>query len=229
MSESSSELHRSELVKRIPTQYNHIVHMFLTFGMCIMVITVASVNIIALQHTWTWPIFFTTVITTAVYANIFEFYLHRDLFHNHKLKGILSEFFKRHSTHHQMFHEAPDSEPSDSRSKMIIRSKDEIYNVLMPWWSILLFFFVASGGSLLIAKVTGSATIGWISLLSQGLYVCLYEGMHLSYHLSTKNRAMLWLSRHHFIHHHRNKQQYNMNITWRLWDRVTGTLYRDPK
>lgn len=201
----------------------------MTFGMCILVITIALVNIVTLRESWDWWTFFFTALCTAIYANIFEFYLHRDLFHNHKLKGILSEFFKRHSTHHQMFYEAPTTESVDSRSKMVIRSKDEIYNVLMPWWSILLFFVVASSGSALIALISNSEVIGWISLLSQGLYVCSYEGLHLSYHLSTENRILLWLSRHHFTHHHRNKQKYNMNITWRLWDRVTGTLYREQK
>jgi hypothetical protein len=229
MSESSSELYRDELVKKIPVHYHHAVHMFLTFGMCILVMSVALFNIVESRHLWTWGTFFATVLGTAVYANIIEFYLHRDLFHNKDLTGIWEEFFIRHTTHHQMFHEAPDSEPPDSRTKMVIRSKREIFNVLMPWWSILLFFFVASSGSLVIAMLTGSEMVGWISLFSQGLYVCSYEGLHLSYHLSTKNRALLWLSRHHFIHHHRRKQQYNMNITWRLWDRVTGTLYREPK
>jgi hypothetical protein len=229
MSEQSSEQHRSELVKKIPAGYSYVFHMFMTFGMCVSIITYALVNIVESQEPWTWWVFLNTFGVTAVYANMFEFHLHRDLFHNNKLTGILSEFFTRHNTHHQMFYEAPDTEPPDSRSKMIIRSKDEIYNVLMPWWSILLFFFVASGGSLLIAKVTGSAIIGWISLFSQGLYVCLYEGLHLSYHLSKKNRVFLWLSRRHFTHHHRSKQQYNMNITWSLWDRIKGTLYQEQK
>ncbi len=203
--------------------------MCLTFGMCLLVITVALVNIIEYPHPWTWWTFFVTVIATGLYANIFEYHLHLDLFHNNKLKGIWGEFFLRHNTHHQMFHEAPDSEPTDSRTKMVIRSNDEIFNVLMPWWAILLFFIVACSGSLLIAKVTGSVFIGWTSLMSQGLYVGLYEGMHLGYHLSSQNRVMLWLSRHHFIHHNRSLQQWNLNITARFWDRVRGTLYRAPK
>jgi sterol desaturase/sphingolipid hydroxylase (fatty acid hydroxylase superfamily) len=64
------------------------------------------------------------------------------------------------------------------------------------------------------------------------LYVVSYEWLHLAYHLPAdsfigRRWLIARLRRHHALHHDpRLMQKWNFNVTFPIWDRVRGTVYR---
>jgi hypothetical protein len=198
---------RARLHAAIPATYSPWLHLAGTTGVGIAAIVLAASYMHAPR-----PIELLTVPITFVLANLFEWRAHKDLLH-HRTPGF-TVLYDRHTPEHHMVFGYDD---------MAVRDWKELRLVLIPAFGVMGIVVATAPLALLVAKLFG-ATVGWLFLLTNALYVVGYELSHLSYHLpedSLIGRLALVrvLREQHRRHHHpRLMQKWNFNVTIPLGD-----------
>ena len=153
-------------------------------------------------------------ILALVYANLFEYVMHRWLMH--RLPG----FVKRdHMLHHSVFR--------GDRHYRVLRSEDREF-ILFEWWQAP----VIIGGHLPalwgIGILIGWPVI-WPSALALAAYFAAYEYLHWCMHnpvgrMVERTAFFRYLNRNHKLHHGRPRT--NFNVVCPLADFLFGTLRR---
>ena len=149
-----------------------------------------------------------------VYANLFEYALHRWLMHR------LHSFVKReHMLHHGIFR--------GDHCYHVSRAEDRQF-ILFEWWQGPLTI----GSHLPVFWATGAATgrpVWWLGLLALGVYYAAYEYLHWCMHnpcnrLVERTALFRYLDRNHQIHH--SQLRANFNVVAPFSDLVFRTLRR---
>jgi len=159
-----------------------------------------------------------------ILANGFEWRAHREILH--RKKRPFEALYRKHTPeHHVVFVEGD----------MAIRDWRELRLVLIPALGILGIVVSLAPFAALMGWVL-TPNIGWLVLLTGGLYMVGYELSHLSYHLAPESLVgriplVRVLRRHHARHHDpRLMQRWNFNVTIPLFDWLCGTIAsRDGK
>ncbi|MDY7231448.1 sterol desaturase family protein [Hyalangium rubrum] len=169
------------------------------------------------------PLEWLMVPATFLVANTAEYFGHRGPMH-HRRRG-LGLVYRRHTQQHHHFF---------TEEAMAYESSHDFRMVLFP--PVLLLFFLGGIatplGALLFAL--GTPNLGWLFVATAMGYFLTYEWLHFCYHLPAGHPVarlpvMGKLRRHHEVHHDLRKMgRYHFNITFPLWDRLMGTMWRSP-
>jgi hypothetical protein len=205
---------RDEFMKDVPARYRGQVHFALTnvFSIGILWLALRGVS----RPTWLdlgfAPIAF-------VFANYFEWRLHRGPLHHRTRASIL---YERHTLiHHAAFHD----------DAMAVRNLRELRFVLFPLPALF-------GAALIDLPLLFA--IGWLVSPNAGRiffsvafgYYLLYEWCHLAYHMPEtswlgRNALTRWLRAAHTRHHDPRRMLHkNFNVTFPLFDVIMRTFER---
>ena len=153
-------------------------------------------------------------ILALVYANLFEYVMHRWLMH--RLRG----FVKRdHMLHHSVFR--------GDEHYQVLRSEDRDF-ILFEWWQAPVII-----GSHMPALWGIGLLIGWPvmwpSALALAAYFAAYEYLHWCMHnpigrLVERTALFRYLDANHKLHH--GRPRINFNVVCPLADLLFGTLRR---
>lgn len=152
---------------------------------------------------------------TYVFANAFEWRVHRDLLH--KRSRLIPLLYERHTLmHHRVFLE----------HDMEIRGLRELGLVLIPPEAEVGVVLAALGPAA-VAYAIGGEDAGRLCLATAIAYALSYEWLHLLFHLPATGplgAVIARLRRHHARHHDPAHMAENLNVTVPLWDLVRGTV-----
>jgi len=163
-----------------------------------------------------------TVPLTFLYCNLAEYLGHRGPMHNKT--RFLAGIFQRHTVEHHAFF---------TDEAICFDTPRDYRAVLFPPILLVFFFgfFAVPVGAILYFSI--SANVCFLFVVTAILYYLNYELFHFSYHVDPQS----WLGRlplirrlrsNHIRHHDKALMtRYNFNITYPIFDRVFGTLYRD--
>jgi hypothetical protein len=203
---------RDAFLARVPKWYRGELHFGATNLFCIAILWLALQGVSRLA--W-WE--FATIPIAFLYANYFEWRLHKGPLHHRTRFSIL---YDRHTLQHHA---------SFQHDSMAIRDMRELRMVLFP----LPALFVAALLDLPLLVVVGrlvSPNAGRIFFGVAFGYYLLYEWCHLSYHMPESswlggNPLTRWLRTTHTRHHDpRRMLRKNFNVTFPIFDALMGTL-----
>lgn len=206
---------REELLERIPPGYSPAFHLAFpsVVGIGTAVAAVFFLRDVRAVELLVVPFVF-------LLSNMTEWRAHRDLLH--RRTWPLEVLYDRHTPEHHRVYTTDD---------MAIRDVREFRLVLIPAYGILAVAVAAAPGPVVLALLgLRNAALLWIATAM--LYVVAYEWMHLAYHLPESSfvgrmRVVARFRRHHAIHHDpRLMQKWNFNVTFPIWDRVRGTIWK---
>jgi sterol desaturase/sphingolipid hydroxylase (fatty acid hydroxylase superfamily) len=206
---------RARLRAAIPPRYSPVLHLAFpsVVGIGCAVAALALLRDLRPIELLALPVVF-------LFSNAVEWRAHRDLLHARRWP--LEVLYDRHTPeHHRVF----------VTEDMAIRDRRELRLVLIPAYGILTVALAAAPLPLVAAAV-GLRNVGLLALAVTMLYVVSYEWLHLAYHLPAdsfigRRRLIAHLRHHHAVHHDpRLMQRWNFNVTFPIWDRVRGTVYR---
>jgi hypothetical protein len=205
---------RDELMRDVPASYRGEIHFAITNALAIGILWLAVRGV---SHpTWKDLIFAPAAF---VFANYFEWRIHRGPLHHRTRAAIL---YERHTLlHHAAFHE----------DAMAVRNLRELFLVLFPWPAVLAAALID------LPLLLG---IGWLVSPNAGRifftvafgYYLLYEWCHLAYHMPEtswlgRNALTRWLRTTHTRHHDPRRMLHkNFNVTFPIFDALMGTLDR---
>lgn len=214
--ETSVEDFRAATLAALPRWYSPLRHIACTVGIGAVALTVA---LLMLKDVRSWQ--YLAVPGTIVFANFFEWWAHKHVLHRKRL--LFAVLYEKHTPfHHRLYR----------RESMAIRHWRELAFVLMPAAGVLGIVIMASPIAIAVGSLFGS-NVGWLTMLTQALYMVMYELTHLSYHLPAGHVIrrlwiIRWLATHHARHHDPElMQRWNFNVTLPLADWILGT--RAPK
>jgi hypothetical protein len=207
---------RQRALAEIPWWYNPYAHLAATTGIGLAVLVVSG---IALMRTPTIRLGDLLVVpTVAVFANYFEWRVHKDVLH--RRFWPFEVIYDKHTPMHHVVYVEED---------MALRSVQEFRLVLIPAAGVLGIVLAAAPAAALVARVW-SAPAGWLFLLTASSFMVTYEVLHLCYHAPKdgfigRRRIIQRLRAHHARHHDpRAMQKYNFNVTLPLFDWLLGTI-----
>lgn len=204
---------RAQALAALPARYNPSLHLASTCGVALTLLGLG----VFFVHAPRWYEL-AVVPAVIVFANFFEWFVHKNLLHKRK-PWPLAELFDRHTPGHHAFYVEDD---------MQIDSVREFHFVLIPAVGVLGAVLTTVPLAVLLGVLL-SANAGWLVLITVGLYMVGYELSHLSYHLPESSwiGRRTWvgiLRRHHAKHHDpRVMQKANFNVTLPLFDWILGT------
>ncbi len=212
--DSPRERRRREIVARVPPRYSPAFHLTAPSLVILSVMALALSRIHGLR-----PAELAAVPATLIVAFAFEWRAHR-LFLHRRVPLAGSLYVAHELMHHVVF----------THDDMALRSRRELWLVLMPAYAaVLIFLFdlpLALGLSLLVTP-----NVACVFVATSMLFFFAYEWLHLAYHLPPggrvgKNPLIARLRRLHQLHHDpRLMKRYNFNITFPVFDWVHGTRW----
>jgi hypothetical protein len=204
---------RNRLIGEIPQHYSPWLHLGATVGIGLGLLLVGALEIHRLR-----AVELLVVPAVFILANGFEWRAHRELLH--RKKRPFEVLYRKHTPeHHVVFVEGD----------MAIRDWRELHLVLIPALGVLGIVVSLAPFAALMGWVL-TPNIGWLVLLTGGLYMVGYELSHLSYHLDPESLVgrfpLVRVLRHHHARHHdpRLMQKWNFNVTIPLFDWICGTI-----
>lgn len=215
--EASRQAFRQLLLRSVPRWYRPWAHLTGTAGVGAAALCLALFNVsgVATSELATVPV-------VLVLANLFEWYVHKNLMH--RRRRLTRVLYDRHTPeHHRVFR----------HDDMAIRTSRELRLVLIPAMGVLGIVLLTVPAALL-AGWSISPNVGWLVLSSSAFCVVGYELTHLCYHLPEDSLIyrvglIRTLREHHARHHDpRLMQDSNFNVTVPLADVLFGTLARSP-
>ncbi|HLM72039.1 MAG TPA: sterol desaturase family protein [Polyangiaceae bacterium] len=214
VSEQASERRRAAIVGAIPGWYNPAIHLAIptVFGLCLMI--GAALRI----HELRWLELLTIPIT--LFASFgFEWRAHKYVLH--KRRPLLGLLYERHELmHHVIF----------TYDRMAMRSKRELWLILMPAYAIVLVFAMVLPLALLLAHFLGENTALLMIITSMAFFLS-YEWLHMAYHMPEDSRigrmsVIRRLREQHRRHHEpRLMKRWNFNVTFPVFDGILGTAW----
>lgn len=207
---------RAEEVAAIPRWYNPWGHLACTTGTGLVVLLVAVFSLENIR-----PVEWLTVPLVFLFANAFEWHVHRNVLHRRFRPATL--LYEKHTPLHHGIYTEHDME---------MLSTQEFRLVLIPAFGVLGIVVVTAPLAIALGWLLSPNT-GWLFLVTASLYMVTYELLHLTYHLprnSFLGRRKLTgiLRRHHGRHHDpRLMQKWNFNVTLPLFDWIMGTIAKD--
>lgn len=210
---AARERARKRLTESMPRWYNPWLHLAATTGIGVACLVLGAVEV---RH----PTALELLVVPAVWlvANGFEWRAHKDILH--KRVWPLEPIYDQHTPNHHAVYMTTDLE---------IRSYDEFRFVLMPAMGVLGIVVAMAPLAALVGLLLG-ANAGWLTLVSGGTYMVLYEISHLTYHLPSESfigrLALVRVLRKHHARHHdpRLMNKWNFNVTIPLFDWLHGTI-----
>lgn len=204
---------RAAALDAIPRWYSPLGHIAGTVGIGVAAIVLAAIKLDDVR--WTQLLIVPAVIA---FSNAFEWWAHREVLH--RPRPLLRSLYEQHTPRHHRLYVYGD---------MAVRDRREWKFVLMPALGVLGIVVAASPIALAAGLLLG-ANVGWLTLLTQALYVVTYELTHLAYHLPdghpVKRIGLLRrLGEHHARHHDPALMaRWNFNVTIPLFDLLFGTV-----
>ena len=148
------------------------------------------------------------VFSGAVYWSLFEYCVHRWLYHTHfKSKRVRWVLGSLHMFHHNNI------------------SDDRILNAGFGLIYPLVFLLLVPCYYLTGLSLSEVSQVG-LGLVS---YYCFYEFVHYYIHYKLSNRGYLTNIQKYHLHHHYNDWNKNFGNTITIWDRVFGTYDHNYK
>ncbi len=208
---------RARLLGEIPARYNPWLHLGCTTGIggALLVLGAFEIHRVRPLELLTLPVVF-------LLSNGFEWRAHKHLLH--RPRWPLQLLYRKHTPEHHVVYVEDD---------MSIRSFRELRLVLIPAVGVLAIVVSLAPFAALMGRLF-TPNVGWLVLLSGGLYMVGYELSHLSYHLPPDSfvgrMSLVRVLRHHHARHHdpRLMQRWNFNVTIPLFDWLYGTIADAP-
>lgn len=201
---------RQKLIKSIPNNYNSLIHALIPSSIAFSIITFALS-----QMVFSWWILPLTLITLFLLFG-FEWWVHKNIMHT--IHKFFRSIYLKHLAHHLLY----------TNDNMAMKSKQELYYILMPPYAILLVLLFIS------PIITGlwlifSSQVAWAVLIIMMVFAISYEWLHYSYHQPESS----WIGRLSIIKklkinhqkHHDPKlmNRYGFNVTVPIFDWIMKT------
>jgi hypothetical protein len=208
---------RARLIAEIPRGYSPWLHLACTTGIGVALLVLGALEIHHVR-----PLELLTLPVVFLLSNGFEWRAHKHLLH--RARWPLQLLYRKHTPEHHVVYVEED---------MTIRDWRELRLVLIPAVGVLAIIVALAPFAALMGLLL-SPNVGWLVLLSGGLYMVGYELSHLSYHLPPDSfvgrRSLVRVLRRHHARHHdpRLMQRWNFNVTIPLFDWLYGTIAAEP-
>jgi hypothetical protein len=202
---------RTELTNRYPNGNYYVI-----FYIVILISIIAYLLHLLDTHN---PIAFLSVLIYFLFCNFFEYLFHRFPMHR-KMPGMSSVY--HHVTIHHNFY---------ANDLYYYETPRDYYAVIIPYY-VWIHIIISTSILALIIYWSVGFNQAIIFLITVASYYLMYELLHFSYHAPKdawikKIPFVRYLSNFHLIHHKTEiMSKYNFNITFPIFDKLLGTVYK---
>lgn len=212
------EKRRAEIVRQIPGWYSPAIHLSVPTLIGAGIIAASLVGLRRVQ-----PMEWITPVLTLLGGFAVEWRAHKSMLHK-RLPGLGLLYDRHELAHHVVY----------THDSMQMRSKSELWLILMPAYAIVLVFFGVVPFALLVRALAGENAARMMVATSM-LFFLSYEWLHMAYHLPAnslvgRNRVIRALREFHRRHHDpRLMRTWNFNVTLPLFDVIHGTSWSEER
>jgi Fatty acid hydroxylase len=199
---------------RVAGWYNGWLHIALIY---IIGFTALYVYLANLHDVRAWE--YLTVPVVFLFANFFEWAIHRYVMHRPSNFALFRAIYSRHTLmHHQFFTE----------QEMRFADHHDWRVTFFPPYALVVFTFMSIPPAI-IAGLVISPNVGWLLISTTTSMYLIYEFMHFCCHVEENwfVRTMPFVNtirRHHTAHHNQSiMMERNMNLTFPIMDCLMGT------
>lgn len=212
--EPRQQAYRATYRERINGWYNGYLHVVVIYSIGALALWYFLAHLGAVR--W-WEL--AIVPLTFFGANLFEWWLHKNVMHRPLRFPGARAIYQRHTLqHHQFF----------TQTEMRFADPHDWRVTFFPPYALIVFILMSIPGLLLLSALVGP-NVGWLFIASTTSMYLIYEFMHFCCHVDENAfvRRMPFvntLRRHHFAHHDQSiMMERNMNLTFPIADWLFGT------
>jgi hypothetical protein len=212
--ESLYEKKRAAIVATVPRWYSPTVHLAVP---TIIGASIMATSLAGLSHVR--PIEWLTPIGTLLAGFGLEWRAHKSILHR-RVPG-LSLLYERHELAHHVIY---------TDEAMEMRSRSELFLILMPAYAIVLVFLLVVPFALGLSALAGE-NVARLMVATSMWFFLSYEWLHMAYHLPptsrvARSRVIGVLRELHRRHHEpRLMKAWNFNVTVPVFDWIHGTIW----
>jgi len=211
--DDKQRIFRSQYQAGISPYYHGVLHGLFVFGLGISLIMLALAQVQAAG--WAWL----GVPATLLFANVNEWYVHKNRLHKRGKSRLLQLIWYRHTRehHHYFTHE-----------EMRVASTREYRIVFFPAYAFVMIAIQSVLLGLLCALLVGR-NLGYIVFATAIAFYLWYEAMHFLCHVDESALVrhlplVNTMRRNHMVHHTQALMtEYNMNLTFPFANWLLGT------
>ena len=199
---------------RVAGWYNGWLHIALIY---IIGFTALYVYLANLHDVRWWE--YLTVPVVFMFANFFEWWIHRYVMHRPSNFPAFRAIYSRHTMmHHQFFTE----------QEMRFADHFDWRVTFFPPYALVVFTFMSIPPAIILGFLI-SPNVGWLLITTTTSMYLIYEFMHFCCHVDENRfvRTMPFVNtirRHHTAHHNQSiMMERNMNLTFPIMDCLMGT------
>jgi hypothetical protein len=199
---------------RVAGWYNGWLHIGLIY---IIGFTALYVYLANLHDVRWWE--YLTVPVVFMFANFFEWWIHRYVMHRPSNFPAFRAIYSRHTMmHHQFFTE----------QEMRFADHFDWRVTFFPPYALVVFTFMSIPPAIILGFLI-SPNVGWLLIITTTSMYLIYEFMHFCCHVDENRfvRTMPFVNtirRHHTAHHNQSiMMERNMNLTFPIMDWLMGT------
>lgn len=199
---------------RVAGWYNGWLHIALIY---IIGFTALYVYLANLHDVRWWE--YLTVPVVFMFANFFEWWIHRYVMHRPSNFPAFRAIYSRHTMmHHQFFTE----------QEMRFADHFDWRVTFFPPYALVVFTFMSIPPAIILGFLI-SPNVGWLLIITTTSMYLIYEFMHFCCHVDENRfvRTMPFVNtirRHHTAHHNQSiMMERNMNLTFPIMDWLMGT------
>jgi hypothetical protein len=206
--------YRANYRYRIAGWYNGWLHVFVIYVIGFTALSIYFGNISDLR--W-WEL--AIVPVTFLFANFFEWWIHRFVMHRPSQVKAFRAIYNRHTLmHHQFFTE----------QEMRFADHHDWRVTFFPPYALVTFTMMSIPPAIILGWLV-SPNVGWLLISTTTSMYLIYEFMHFCCHVDdnwfVRNAPFVnTIRRHHTAHHNQSiMMERNMNLTFPVMDWLLGT------
>jgi hypothetical protein len=206
--------YRANYRYRIAGWYNGWLHVFVIYVIGFTALSIYFGNVSNLR--W-WELLIVPV--TFLFANFFEWWIHRFVMHRPSQIKAFRAIYNRHTLmHHQFFTE----------QEMRFADHHDWRVTFFPPYALVTFTMMSIPPALILGWLI-SPNVGWLLISTTTSMYLIYEFMHFCCHVDdnwfVRNAPLVnTIRRHHTAHHNQSiMMERNMNLTFPVMDWLLGT------
>lgn len=212
--EDTHERRRASIVANIPGWYNPVVHLAIPTVIGLALSVAAALRIQGLR--W-YELLIVPITVFAAFG--FEWRAHKFILH--RRRPLLGLLYVRHELMHHVIY---------TYERMAMKSRRELWLILMPAYAIVLVFAMVLPVALVVARLLGENTALLMVIASMAFFLS-YEWLHMAYHMPDDSvigrlGIIRRLREQHRRHHDpRLMKRWNFNVTFPVFDVILGTSW----
>ena len=206
--------YRENYRQRVAGWYNGWLHIALIYiiGFTALYVYLANLNEVRWWEYLTVPVVF-------MFANFFEWWIHRYVMHRPSNFPVFRAIYSRHTMMHHQFFTEQEMRFADHRDWRV---------TFFPPYALVVFTFMSIPPAIIFGLLI-SPNVGWLLISTTTSMYLIYEFMHFCCHVDENAFVRILpfvntIRRHHTAHHNQSiMMERNMNLTIPIMDALMGT------